>query len=191
MNEGCASSRARTSASWSDPISRKSWPPGFSSGHGLLDQRGDDAEAILAAVEGEMGLVVADARLEHRDDIGPDIRRVRDDRVERAVGSDGIEQVPEAEIDAIPQAKGLCVPSGHVEGVGAQVDRENRAVLWVCAQASARYPDPVPTSTTRGASMPLNAARNSTTTNSESGRGISTAGVTVSGSEKNSLRPTR
>ncbi len=65
------------------------------------------------------------------------------------------------------------------------------AVLWYFATATARQPDPVPTSSTAGAAIPFASRKHSSTTVSVSGRGISTSRLTSNSSEKNSLRPTR
>ena len=77
---------------------------------------------------------------------------------------------------------GPAFASATARASGLMSIATNRAVLWCWAQARARQPEPVPTSTHAGRlDAPWSAARNSTTTNSESGRGIRTAGETVRG----------
>ena len=63
----------------------------FKKTYRLIDQRGNDPEAIEAAIQSAMRLEITNPSLKLRDDLRGDIGRIRDDHVERAFVRDRIE----------------------------------------------------------------------------------------------------
>ena len=97
---------------------------------------------------------------------------------------DRLEAVAQSKIDAVGDADAERRSAWRPPGPAREMSiATNRARGWRCAEAIARQPEPVPTSTARGDSRWRVSARYSTTTNSDSGRGISTAGETAKASE--------
>ena len=152
-------------------------------GHGFFDQAGDHVESAGPAVERRPGLVVADPDLEVLDLARGDVRGIREDGVERAFMGDRSEAIAQAEIDPVGDLVLIGILPGDRQRRLADVDGDEVRPGCRNVEAIARQPEPVPTSTARGDSRLLVRARNSTTTNSDSGRGISTAGETSKASE--------
>ena len=97
-------------------------------GNRLLDQAGDHAKTVGTAIKGRVGLVIAHPGLQGRDHIGRDVRGVGDDQIKRRLRGNRLEQVTQAEVDAIGHAVPPRILAGQCEGVrgtinGHELDR--------------------------------------------------------------------
>ena len=79
----------------------------------LIDQAGNDSEAVCPAVEREVRLVLTHADFESGDLAGGDVGRVGKDGVKRCLAGNRLEQVTQAKVDATGQAVlgGILAPA--------------------------------------------------------------------------------
>ncbi len=101
---------------------------------GLLDEPGDHAQTIAPSVERSVRFVLAHAGLQRRDHRGRDIRRVGNNDVERWLAGGRLQQVPQAEVDAIRHAVPHRVLAGQRQrGRGTIRRHETGRRMLVCA----------------------------------------------------------
>ena len=116
-----------------------------------------------------------------------DVRRVADDEVERSAGGQRGSRSPWRKRTRSATPCLLRVAGRHGQRVGTHVHRRHPGALCRWATATARLPEPTPTSSDPRLGISLARLRHSMTTCSLSGRGISTAGPTSNSRPKNSF----
>src|SRR5206468_11214354 len=83
---------------------------------GFRHQARDEFEAVAAAEQRDRGFEVADLRLQGRPGTVHDVRRIREDRVERTLdGVEPPEQIAGPETDAAADAVTIRVAPCHVQ----------------------------------------------------------------------------